>query len=271
MATHAPARSTARRAARSGVLDKAPRLGLIARGLVYALVGVLAFEVAIGNNERTDQKGALEKLAEQPAGALLLWVMAIGFFAYALWQLSEAVQGHRDKRDQKKRALFRFGSAVTGLLYVGFGLLSIKVALGAASSSAQTSWTAKVLNHSGGQALVVVIGLIVLGVGIGMIVMGVRTDFENDLRRGEMGKATYTAVKRLGQIGFLCRGLVIALAGAFVVKAAADHEPGQARGLDVALKSVADAPFGRFLLIAVAVGLVCFGLYSFAEARYRRI
>lgn len=264
------AEGAARQAAHSDALDKAARGGFVAKGVVYALIGLLSFQVATGSSERTDQKGALQKVAEQPFGTALLWLMAVGFFAYAAWRLSEAAWGRRGETDEKKRTLKRVGSAVNGLVYLAFGVLSVTTATGGSSSS-QASWTAKALNHSGGQTAVVIAGLVIIAIAIALTVRGLRTDFEKHLNRGRMSPTTYTAVRRLGQVGYVCRGVVFGLVGIFVIKAAVDHKPGQARGFDAALKSVAHAPLGQFLLMVAAAGLICFGAYCLAEARYRRL
>ncbi len=269
---HTSARSAeglAQDAANSKTLDRLARLGFLAKGLVYVLIGVLAFQVATGDSERTDQKGALQKVAEQPFGTLVLWLMALGFFAYAAWRFSEAVWGRRDETDEKKRTVKRIGSAANGLVYLSLGVLAAKTAMGSSSSSS-SSYTAKLLNHSGGQTIVVIAGLVVIAIAIGLTVRGLKTDFKKHLDTGRMSATTYKVVSRLGQVGYVCRGVVFALIGIFVIKAALDHQPGKARGFDAALKSIAHAPFGQFLLMAAAVGLVCFGAYSFAEARYRR-
>jgi hypothetical protein len=261
----------ARRAANSDTLNKAARVGFVAKGLVYALIGLLAFQVASGDHERTDQTGALQKVAEQPFGTVVLWVMAAGFAAYALWRFSEAAWGARAETDEKKRAAKRIGYAANGLVYAGFGVLAARTAMGGGSGSSQSDWTAKVLNMPGGRTLVVVAGLVVIAIAIGLAVRGLKTDFEKHLNTGQMSRQTFRAVRRLGQVGYVARGAVFALVGVFVIKAAMEHDPGKAKGFDVALKSVAAAPFGQFLLIAAAAGLVCFGAYCLAEARYRRL
>ena len=265
------AHGLARRAGNSDLVSAAARLGFAARGLVYVLVGVLALQVARGASERADQKGAIQKIAEQPFGKLVLWVMVAGFFGYALWKLSEAAWGRRDERDRKKRAAKRIGSLVTGLLYGAFGISVLKTVTGGSSSGNQKALTARVLDAPGGKELVVLVGLVVIGIGVGLTVRGLRRDFEKHLQRGRMRRKTYDAVRRLGQTGYVARGLVFALVGVFVVRAAQEHNPNQAGGLDVALKSLARAPLGPLLLLAAAVGLVCFGAYSFVEARYRRL
>jgi hypothetical protein len=266
----ADATGAARQAANSDTLNTAARFGFVAKGIVYALVGVLAFQVALGDKERTDQKGALQKVAEQPFGTLVLWLMAIGFFAYALWRFSEAAWGRRDETDEKKRTAKRVGSAANGLVYLAFGFLAVRTATGS-SSTEQSTWTARVLNHSGGKTLVIIAGLIVVAIAVGLAVRGFKTNFEKHLDKSRMSARTHNIATRLGQVGYVARGAVFALVGIFIIKAAVDHQPGKAQGFDTALKSVADAPFGKFLLMAAALGLICFGAYCLVEARYRRL
>ena len=119
--------------------------------------------------------------------------------------------------------------------------------------------------------MVIIAGLVVIAIAIGLTIRGLKTDFEKHLDTGQMSRKTFNAVRRLGQVGYVARGLVFALVGGLIIKAALDHEPGKAAGFDVALKCLAEAPFGQFLLMAAALGLICFGAYCLAEARYRRL
>ncbi len=270
-ATTSQAEGHARQAANSGAMDTAARLGFLAKGLVYALIGVLAVQVAFGGSEQTDQQGALQTIADKPGGSIVLWLMVVGFAAYAAWRLSEAAWGRRDEADEKKRTAKRVGSAVNGLVYLFFGVLAYKTVTGSSSSSSSADVTAKVLGWPGGQALVFVAGLVVLGVAAGLTWRGLKTDFEKHLDTGRMSRTTFTAVRRLGQVGYVCRGAVFALVGILVCKAAMDHQPGKAKGFDVALKSLAGAPGGQLLLVLAGLGLVSFGAYCAAEARYRRL
>jgi hypothetical protein len=257
-------------AANSETLDKVARAGFVAKGLVYALIGLLAFQIALGGSEQADQKGALQAIAEKPGGSIVLWLMVVGFLGYAAWRFSEAAWGRRDETDEKKRTVKRIGSAASGLVYLTLAVLAFKTVI-SASSSDSGDVTAKVLEWPGGQALVVCAGLVVIAIAIFLVVRGLKTDFEKHLDTGSMSRPTFTAVRRLGQVGYVARGLVFGLVGALVVKAAVDHQPGKAGGFDVALQSVAAAPFGKFLLMTAAIGLICFGTYCVAEARYRRL
>jgi hypothetical protein len=263
-------REAGARAADSDWLARAARVGLAARGLIYILVGALAIEVARGGSAQTDQKGAMNKIAEQPFGQTLLWIVAVGLLAYGLWRLGEGIWGRREETDDKKRAVKRLESVASGLINIALSLLAARIAIGSGSSGGGDQ-TSRLLDANGGETIVFVIGLVLIGVGVALAWRGLKTDFEKQLKSGEMSSRTYAVVRRLGQAGYLARGVVVAMVGALVIKAAVDHDPEKASGVDVALKSIAEAPFGKVLLGLTALGLICFGAYSFAEVRYRRL
>ena len=268
----ATAKGAARQAANGDAINKAARIGFVAKGLVYALIGLLAVQVALGESEKTDQKGALQAVAEKPGGSIVLWLMVLGFVGYALWRFSEAAWGRRDETDEKKRTAKRIGSALNGLVYLGFAVLAFKTVT-ASSSGGNTGSdvTATVLKWPGGQTIVFVGGLVIIAIAGALTFRGLKTDFEKHLDTGRMSPTTFKAVRRLGQVGYIARGVVFGLIGIFVCKAAMDYEPDKASGFDIALRSIAGAPFGQFLLMVAALGLVCFGAYCVAEARYRRL
>jgi hypothetical protein len=263
-------RAAASRAADSDWLARAARVGLAARGLIYVLVGALAIDVALGDSERTDQKGAMQKIAEQPFGQTMLWVVAAGLVAYGLWRVGEGIWGRREETDDKKRTVKRLESVASGLVNIALGLTAARVATGS-SSSGGGDLSRSILDANGGETIMFVIGLVLIGVGIALAWRGLKTDFEQQLKTGEMSPRTYDVVRRLGQAGYLARGVVVGLVGGLVIKAAMDHDPDKASGFDLALKSLAEAPFGKVLLGLAALGLICFGAYSFAEVRYRRL
>jgi hypothetical protein len=267
-------RATARAARRAGdskAMDRWARAGIAARGVVYGLIGVLAIQLAVGNQHReTDQKGAFQTLAGQPGGKIMLWAVALGLFGYAIWQGTEAIWGHRQESGRKRLAK-RVESAAKALIYLVIGALAVKVVTGSPSRSGGDTVTAKALGQTGGRFLVIVVGLVIVGVGAALTWQGLRSDFVKQLNLAGLGHAARTAVIMLGRTGYLARGLVFALAGALVVTAAVTFEPAKARGLDAALRTLAGQPYGPWLLGAAAVGLLCFGVYCLADARLRRI
>ncbi|MFK0117739.1 DUF1206 domain-containing protein [Streptomyces sp. NPDC090994] len=272
----ATARGRARRAADGTVAEGAARAGLTARGVIYLLVGTLALRIAFGDGtEEADRSGALEALADQPFGSVLLWALGIGLVGMALWRLSEAVFGAvgPDGRTAKKRlaATARCGFYA----FVAYSVLAFAASPrnGSGGSSDQQSRdvTARVLQVPGGQWLVGVAGagIVVAGVVIG--VQAARRGYRKKLKASELAPWSRRLVDVTGVAGGVARGLVFAVAGAFAVRAAVDYEPGRAKGLDDTLRSFAETPLGPMLLACVAAGLVLFGVFSFALARWRRV
>jgi len=262
---------SARRASDSRPAQWLARLGLTARGVLYILIGVVAILVAIGQgSHEADQSGALQLLASQPYGLVALWLLFVGFAGYALWRLSEAVFG---VTGEGNGAGPRLKSLVRAVLYAIFSVLTVKVITGqqASQASQQKDLTATVMHHTGGRWLVGIVGLAIVIAGLVLVLEGIRRKFMKYLRTGEMSPQTRRAVERLGMIGTTARGLVFALAGVLVIDAAVEFKPSKAGGVDKALLTLRDQPFGEFLLILAAAGLIAFGVYGLAEARWRRV
>jgi len=249
------------------------RLGLFARGVVYLLVGWLAVRIAFeGSGAQADRQGALQEIAHHTGGFIVLLAMALGFAGYAIWRATEVVTGDHEEGAKKwgKRAV----SAGRAVLYGFFAVSTAHTALsgrtGSGSDHTSKQATAGVLGHSGGRALVIAAGAAFVIAGVVLAVRGLLRKFEKQLRTGQMSPGMEKAVAAVGVGGQTARGVVFAVIGGFLIDAAVRYEPQKARGLDGALRSIAGAPGGKALLIAVAAGLACFGLYSLAEARYRR-
>jgi hypothetical protein len=262
---------SARRASDSRPAQWLARLGLTARGVLYILIGVVAILVAIGQgSHEADQSGALQLLASQPYGLVALWLLFVGFAGYALWRLSEAVFG---VTGEGNGAGPRLKSLVRAVLYAIFAVLTVKVITGqqASQASQQKDLTATVMHHTGGRWLVGIVGVAIVIAGLALVLEGIRRKFMKYLRTGEMSPQTRRAVERLGMIGTTARGLVFALAGVLVIDAAVEFKPSKAGGVDKALLTLRDQPFGEFLLILAAAGLIAFGVYGLAEARWRRV
>jgi Domain of Unknown Function (DUF1206) len=261
---------TMRGAARSTTMRRLARLGLAARGAIYLLVGVLAVLVALGKkNSETDQRGALQETTQHTGGTFLVWVIAIGLACYALWRFSEAAFG---VVGEGNKAGPRLQSFVRGCIYafLAFGAFKLLLNRGSSQARQQETITAKVMQHNGGRWVVGVVGAVIVVVGLVLVWQGLRHHFEKYLDLGAMSYETHRMVRLIGMIGTVARGVVFALAGIFVVQAARDYDPKKASGLDGALRSLRDTSAGPWLLILAAVGLILFGVYGFAEARWRR-
>ena len=262
-------------AAASTWLERLARAGLLARGLVYVVVAILAIQVAAGQNgARADKQGALQAVVHQPFGRLLVLLVAVAFAGYAAWRFVEAAVGPADEPDSTKSKFKRVGYFLRGGLYTFFFGSAVRLFIwsnSASSETAEADWTARVLDWPGGTWLVQGAGLVAIGAGLYIGWRGLSGKFRKRLKSLEMDSAVRWWVRAVGTVGNVARMLVALLIGVFLITAARNHDPEQAVGIDGALKRLADRPYGPTLLVVVAIGLAAYGLYSFAEARYRRV
>jgi len=258
------------RAADSRPVDWIARAGLTARGVVYILMGVLAVLVARGAQANVDQKGALAQVLTKPYGGWVVGLLAIGLAGYALWRLSEAafgVTGAGRKTGPRVQSLAR------GLIYAFLAYTAVSLLQGSrtAQGTQQQGYAAEVMAQPGGRWAVGLAGLTVAVAGLVMVVEGVKLKFMRYFPAGGMSARLREWIRDLGRIGTIARGLVFALTGVLVVSAAWTYDAAKASGLDGALQTLRDRPYGELLLTLAGVGLLIFGIYGLAEARYRRV
>lgn len=262
----------AQRAARSPLVERLGRAGLVAKGVIYTIVAILALQVALGRGgQTTGQQGALAALAAQPFGRTLLALMALGLAAYALWRLAQFVLDPQGGDDAKAKAL-RVSYLLRALFYAALCVTAVRLLIGSGGGGDGTQQAASgLLGLPGGRFAVALIGLVIAAVGLYQGRKGLTREFVEDLRTDAMSAAERRWVTRLGVLGYLARAAVFALIGFFFVQAALRRDPGEAGGLDAALAELAAAPAGPWLLALVAAGLLAYGVFCFALARYGRI
>ena len=244
----------------------AARVGYVVLGLVHVVIGMIAVSIAAGaGGGEADQGGAMEQIARVPFGVVVLWIIVVGLAALGIWRVGEAIV-ERDP-DRKRRWGRRAKEIGTAAAYFAIAGTALVYALGGSSDSSESTrtLTADLLANPAGVVLVVLIGLLVLGVGVAFVVRGARRDFEKHLSLP--GGAVGGGIRALG----VAKGVAVAIVGVLFVVAALTHDPEKAGGLDAALRSMAELPFGRVLLWLVGAGLVIYGVYCFARARYARL
>jgi hypothetical protein len=247
------------------------RAGLIARGVVYAIIGVLALKLALGDGGKaTDQEGALQTIAHQSFGELLLLLVAIGLGGYALWRLIRAAVGHG--AEQRDSTFERISSLDSGIAYGLLCIAAIQILSSSSGGSGSTKQTTGgVLDWTGGTVIVGVAGAILIGVAVYQAYKGLSRKFLEDAKTGEMSEGVEKGYTALGVFGHIARAVVFALIGYGLIKAALDYNQKEAIGLDGALRELAHASYGPALLGLVAAGLIGFGAYSIVDARYRKV
>jgi hypothetical protein len=266
------AQDTAARAADSTVLEYLTRAGFVGYGVVHLLFAWLAMQIAVGQSRGdSDQSGALRTLARQPWGRTLVILIIIGMVAMAIWQVFEAAIGHRSERGNE-RVAERVLSGFRAIVYLWIAWIGVKVVSGGSSSADSQEQASKhLMAATGGRWLVGLLGVLVIAVGLGLVANGVTGHFERHLKTGRMSGRLRQLTRRLGIAGYAAKGVAYAIAGVLVVAAAVTYDPDKARGLDAALRTLAEQSFGTWLLGAVALGIAAFGVFCFLQARYRKV
>jgi hypothetical protein len=253
----------------STVLGHGIRVGIVAYGIMHLLIASVAIKLAFGDRQGSaDSQGALSQMAQTPLGGVLLFVVAGGFAALVLWQVIDAVAGHREEEGAKRTGK-RLVSVAKAGVYGFLGWSALKIAVGGGSDGGQTDTiTAKVMTMPAGQLLVAAAGLTVLGVGLGLIYRGLSEGFMDKLQaKGQVGD-TGKAFVLFGKTGYVAKGLALMAVAGLFLWAAWTHDPQKSGGMDQALHKVLQQPYGSAMLVALGVGIACYGLFAFAWARH---
>jgi len=250
------------------------RVGLVAKGISFAIVGVLALELALGQGGKsTSREGALATLARHSFGKSLLFALAAGFAAYALWRVAQALF-ERDQEETKRWGK-RVGYLGRAGVYAALTYSALKLATGHTETQSQNERahkaTAHVLSWPAGRWLVGLAGACIVGAGLYNGYRGVTKSFEERWNTGEMNDNVRRWATRAGVVGLLARLVVFSLIGSFAIKAAIEYDPKEAIGLDGALQKLTHQSYGPWLLGVTAAGLLAYALFCFADARYRRV
>jgi hypothetical protein len=250
------------------------RVGMAARAVTYLLVGFLAARAALLHRGSPGGKeDALAELLRQPMGKALLIAVGVGLLAYAGWRLVQALLDPERHGTGAKGIAIRIGLAAIGLANGALALVAFRIATGGrgGAEGARTRELGEgVLAQPAGWVLLGAIGAVVIGFGVREIVRGARGSFLRDLHTERMSGTVARWTRRLGGLGLAARGLVLAVLGFFVVRAAFDEDAREIRGLEGALRFVDDHA-GTTSLALIGIGLCAYGLYGLVEARHRRI
>lgn len=260
----------ARHSATSPFMESLMRLGYLARGLVYGIIGLLALQVVLGRGGAlTDTQGAIVALGKSPLGSAMLVLVLVGLVGYGLWGLVRAIADPLHEGTDAAGIAERIGNGLSGISYLLLALLTYGLITGGASAAQSGAQTAQLQQFAGtilskpwGQWVIALLAVIVIGVGLLQIYQGFHPDFGLQFKSYALSGQQRKWIERMGRFGAAARGLVFSLIGFFLGQAAANNDPSRAKGIEGVLASILGQPFGPVLLGVVAVGLIAFGVFS---------
>lgn len=262
------------RGADDEAVDRLARAGFAAKGMLYGVLGVLAFRLGLGGGGggEASQQGAISSLADQsPFGGLLVGLLAAGLTGYAIFRALQIFRGDAASFSSLPDWLARITFAVRAVIYAGLAVLAWRELLGGGGGGGgdtEQSATAAVLDLPGGRWIVLGVAAVILVVGGKQIHEGWTCGFRDHLAFGGISAGARDKLEWMGRVGYVARGVVFLVTGGFLAVAAWQHDPDDGVGLDAALQKVVEAPYGPYLLAAIGAGLVLFGAFCFVEARY---
>ena len=259
-------------------METLARFGYVAKGFVYGAIGILALLAAfsVGGGKTTGTTGALHSIANQPFGQILLLLIAIGLVGYVIWRFIEAIKDPEDKGNDAKGIVSRLGYAMSGFAYAGVAFNAALLAFGSSGgssggSSSKQDWTAKVMQQPFGRWLVGIGGAIIIGIGVWRIYQAYKIKFRKKLNLSELSSQQKNWLVNISRFGIAARGVVFIMLGFFVLQAARNYDPQKVKGLDGALLTLTQQPYGKLLLALMALGLMAYAVYLLVQARYRQI
>jgi len=267
--TDRPGRAVTDRVASSRIRT-AGRVGIASRGIIYLLLGYLAFDIARHGSAptQTTSTGALQELEARTGGRALLMVLGVGLACYAGWRFVTFVAGPGG-------AAKRLSALAVGVIYAGLCVRAVELVAGHQATGGATSnpepWIARIMRWSGGTAAIEVGGAVLIGAGVGLAAWGVFHRYEKSLALEDLGHRWSTVVKVLGGFGDVARGALVVLVGVYCVEAAVTADPARAKSVDQALRALVHHAFGASAIAVIALGLLAFGVFSFFDARLRRL
>jgi len=238
------------------------------------IIGVLALRVATGDGGRTtDAKGALETLLAQPFGQILLGLAAVGLLGYSMWKFIQAIRDPDREGTDASGLAKRCGYVLSGVIHLmlAFWAGGVLLGVGQSGGGGTTEWTAWLMNQPFGRWLVGIAGAGVMIGGLAQMVEGFRGNLAKRLKVGEVDEPQLTWIQRMGRCGMLARGVVFGLIGWFLIDAALSANPNESGGLDKALDTLLSSPGGAWWLGLTAAGLLLYGAFQVALARYREV
>jgi len=260
-------------------IERLARFGYATKGIVYMLVGLLAFQAAFNwGGQITGSRGAFRTIAAQPFGNVMLFLVGVGLFGYVVWRFVEAIRDPEHRDGGFSGVARRAAYFVSGLIYASLAIFALRIALGSTAgssdgngSSSSQQGVATLLTQPFGQWLVGLVGVAIVAYGFYSFYKAYSTKFRRRLKLAQMSLKEEKWTTRIARFGLTAKGLVSVIIGYFFIQAARVSDPSQAQTTEGALQTLQQQPYGAWLMGLVALGLIAYGIHLEVQARYRRI
>jgi hypothetical protein len=257
-------------------VERLTRLGYFAKGTVYIVIGILALQVALNTGGQTPgTQDALQTIKAQPFGQVLLGLIILGLLGYSIWLFMRSLIDIEDEGQGVKGLIRRIGFAARAVGHLFLIFLALQLLVGSSNGGGEensaASWTAWVMQESIGRWLVGLVGLGFIAVALTRFYLAYSTEFQKKLALNKMSNAEREWIIWTGRVGIASHGVILAMIGSFLIQAAIQYQPSEARGLSGAFQTLLEQRYGPWLLGLMALGFVAHGIYMVMRGRYRRI
>nr|WKN37743.1 DUF1206 domain-containing protein [Tunicatimonas sp. TK19036] len=258
-------------------IRKIARFGMFSKGAVYIILGVLTAMAAFGSGGQTAGKSdSLKFVYQQPFGKVLLAILALGLVSYTVWRFIQAIRDPENKGSDKEGIATRIGYVASGILYGIFAFEAIRMLFANGGSGSggggnqQEDLVSMLLGQPFGQILVGIVAVVFFGKAAYQIQRAVTGKYARKIQDSELDYRVKDTLRKAGFVGYIARGIVIAIIGYLFLRAAIEANPNQAGGTEQAFQFIqASSTWGTILLGVIAIGLACYGVFMLVKARYR--
>ena len=248
------------------------KAGLISKGIVYIILGALAFmaafEIGGATNSDSDRSGVLNSLRDMPAGTVLLILLTIGLLCYCVWRVVQAVHARGENGRKKWGKRLRYIFSCLAYLSLAFAAFQVVLHQSADNGDQNQHWAQKILEKPFGQWLLGIGGLILAGVGLYQIWYGLSEKYKKHVQSNRQHAGVTSKLLVAGKIGYVARGIVWLLLSYLLIKAAIEANPSEAGGTGKAFQFLESWSAGSLLLGGLALGLIAYGIFNFIRARF---
>lgn len=251
------------------------RMGFIAKGMVYFMVGLLTLQTTIGMGGQTsDANTALREFIYQPFGTVLLIGIMTGLLSHAAWKILQAVSDPENRGQTFQVKFFRGIDFLTGCLYISMSYAAWQILQGLSTQDSDQGtevWVARILDLPFGKWLVMCCAVIILIGGLYQFYSAWSANFDYKFNFAEMNKHEAQTLRSLGRIGICAWGVVYCMVAYLFYNAAITYDPDAAGGLSQALSALRAQPFGTWALGITSAGLITYGIYLLVLSYYHQV